>query len=95
MTTRTFDGSKLTPGVNVDPVDVAAGLRKLDQLGWPRATEPNAHMEVEYNLMRWARGEEAEADRSMSKSLSGVDYTSWRIILATAITSGEAALEHA
>lgn len=83
-------GNPLVPGVNADPVDVSAGLAKLAALGWSRGSDPNAHMEVEYNLLRWARGEEAHADRSMSRSLSGVDYTSWRIVLAAAIAAGAA-----
>ena len=91
--TRDAYGKPLVPGVNVDRVDVAAGLRKLSELGWSREQEPNAHQEVEYNLMRWARGEEAAADHSMSRSLSGLDYTSWRVILAAAIAAGEAAAQ--
>lgn len=88
--TRDAFGRPLIPGLNADRVDVAAGLRKLSDLGWAQEQEPNAHMEVEYNLQRWARGEEADADHSMSRSLSGVDYTSWRVVLAAAIAAGEA-----
>ena len=91
--TRDACGRPLMPGFNADRVDVAAGLRKLSELGWSREQEPNAHMEVEYNLRRWARGEEAPADHSMRRSLSGVDYTSWRVVLATAIATSEAAAQ--
>ena len=83
---RAFTGEKLTPGVNVDPVNVAAGLRRLTILGYDSA---NAHMEVEYNLMRWARGEEAQADHSMADSLSGVSYTDWRVCLTSAIAQAK------
>lgn len=86
MAGRAMDGSPLTPGVNVDAMDIAAGLARMRVLGYEH---PNHAMEVEYNLMRWARGEEEEADRSMSKSLSGVRYTDWRVILAVAIAAGQ------
>lgn len=90
MTTKTFDGKPLTPGVNVDPVDIEAGLKMMTSLGYD--SEFN-YIEVDYNLKRWTRGEEAEADHSMSNSLSGVNYTSWRMILAAAVASGTAKLE--
>ena len=85
MTARTVDGLKLTPGVNSDPIDVPAGVAKARQLGYSLWRH---QMEVEYNLARWARGE--EADHSMSTSLSGVSYTDWRVILAAARAAGEA-----
>ena len=85
MAGRTIDGSPLTPGVNVDKVDVEAGLAKLADLGY---VLPNQVLEVEYNLRRWALGEEAEADRSMGRSLSGVTYMGWRVVLAAARAAG-------
>lgn len=86
MTGRTIDGAPLTPGVNVDPVDVSAGLERAKALGY----DTWEHLvEVGYNLRRWRRGEEAEADRSMSRSLSGVSYNDWRVILAAAIAGGK------
>ena len=84
MRARTITGQGLTPGVNVDAVNVAAGLSRAEALGY---TSGQHQMEVEYNLMRWARGEEGAADRSMSQSLSGVAYTDWRVILAAAIVA--------
>lgn len=84
--TRTVHGQQLTPGVNVDPVDLVAGLRQAAQLGY---SGPTQRLEIEYNLMRWARGEEGPADHSMSASLSGISYTDWRAILAAAIASGQ------
>lgn len=88
MATRDIAGAPLVPGRNVDRVDVEAGLAKMVELGFD---EPNHRMEVDYNLTRWGRGEEDSADRSMSRSLSGVDYTSWRIILASVIATAERA----
>jgi len=88
MAARTLNGEPLVPGVNVDKVDVGAGLVKLAELGYHRFQ----HIwEVDYNLRRWARGEEGEADRSMSRSLSGVTYEAWRMVLAAAIAAGERA----
>lgn len=86
---RTVDGTPLTPGVNVDAVDIAAGLGKMLELGY---RDGRHHMEVRYNLMRWARGEEGGADHSMATSLSGVTYTDWRVILAAAVAAGTASL---
>jgi hypothetical protein len=42
-------------------------------------------------LMRWARGEEAAAERgAIDGSFHGIDYTSWRRVLAAARAGGEA-----
>ena len=82
MSRVTWDGAPLTPGVNVDAVDIEAGLKRLSELGYRHG---NAQMEVSYNLRRWARGEESEADLSMGRSLSGVGYTAWRMVLAAAL----------
>lgn len=82
-------GAPLVPGHNVDPVDLEAGLRMLASLGYEH---PNQRMEVEYNLMRHARGEEAQAQQAMARSLSGVSLTSWYVVLAAAVATRTAAL---
>ena len=75
----------LVVGVNVDPIDVAAGMRELVACGYP-ASEGERHMVIEYALQRWARGEEAQAQRgAIGKDFHGIDLTSWIRVLAAAM----------
>lgn len=84
----------LRPGHNVDHVDVAAGLERLTQLGWSPVPDASTHMLIEFCLMRHARGEEAAAERQAIAQDDpemrdvAVDFTSWRVILASAIVVG-------
>lgn len=71
----------LIPGVNVDRVNVAAGLEMAARIGYD---DPIAQMVAEYALMRHARGEEDGAEKSWMSQFSN-DLTSWRMILAHAI----------
>lgn len=88
---RDFYGGKLVPGVNVDRIDVQAGLDALKVAGWGDAST-ETRMVIEYALVRWAKGEEAAAERmAIDKSFHGIDYTSWRMVLAHARAAGEAA----
>lgn len=74
----------LIPGVNVDRVDVQAGMRALVECGYP-ATETERHMVIAYALRQWARGEEEAAQRgAIDKSFHGIDLTSWIRVLASA-----------
>lgn len=74
----TLTGEPLTPGVNVDRVDVEAGLREARAAGYGNSEH---QMVVEYALMRWARGEEEGAVASFLSG--GVDLTSaYRIVAA-------------
>lgn len=74
------------PGVKVDPVDVEAGLRVLRTLGY---TAPHTVMVIEFALNRWARGEESAAEKgAIDLSFHGIDFTSWRQVLAAAIAAG-------
>lgn len=75
----TSQGTLLTPGTNVDEVDVAAGMRLAAQFGYG---DPEAQMVVEYALMRRRRGEEEGAQRTALSH--GIDLTSWYAILAAA-----------
>jgi hypothetical protein len=78
-----------TPGVNVDRIDVAAGLAELAKF-WPDAPL-QTRMVIEYALMRWKRGEEAAAERgAIDQSFHGIDMTSWRRVLAAARAAAEA-----
>jgi hypothetical protein len=77
----------LIPGHNVDRIDVAAGLRELAAAGH---TNPYTAQVIEHALMRWARGEEEQAERgAIDQSFHGIDLTSWRRVLAAARASAE------
>lgn len=90
MRAFSFTSERLTPGVNLDRIDVAAGLRELEACGYP-PTEAERHAVIQYALQRWARGEEEAAERgAIDPSFYGVDMLSWRRVLAAARASGEA-----
>jgi len=82
------------PGVNVDRIDVGAGLRRLEALGWSQQGDARTFMVIHYALQRWARGEEAEAERLAIAQgetdptfiAAAIDLTSWRVVLASAMT---------
>ena len=70
-------------GHNVDPVDVVAGMRELKACGYE---EPETNMVIEHALMRWARGEEEQAERgAIDASFHGISFTCWRRVLAAAV----------
>lgn len=75
----------LIPGYNIDRVDVSAGLRMAAQLGY---TDNKAQMVIEYALVRHRRGEEGGAERTWV-SYFPHDLTSWKTILAKAITAAD------
>lgn len=77
----------LIPDVNVDRVDVEAGLRKAAELGYD---DPVARMVAEYALMRHRRGEEEGAERSWLAQFPR-DLTSWKVILASAVAEADRA----
>ncbi|OHU47257.1 hypothetical protein BKG82_26750 [Mycobacteroides chelonae] len=82
---RDMFGTPLVPGVNVDKVDVAAGLRELALCGYKDAKTRTV---IEYALQRWARGEEQAAERgAVDQSFHGVDVGSWRRVLAAAMSA--------
>lgn len=85
-----FGEARITPGVNVDRIDVRAGLAELSRF---YANAPvQTVMVVEHALMRWARGEEAAAERGViDRNFHGLDFGSWRRVLAAARAAGEAA----
>lgn len=78
------------PGHNVDRVDVEAGMEMAEFFGYG---SPQYQMVVEYALMRHARGEEADAERSAMSG--GIDLTSWYAIKAVAILSADTAVAQA
>jgi hypothetical protein len=81
MSGRTFEGLPLTPGYNVDLLDIAEGKRAAaEQFGY---ADWQAQMVVEYALQRHARGEEAGAVATWRGHYPH-DLTSWHAILACA-----------
>ena len=78
-------------GYNVDPVDVASGLAEL------LVVYPDAPWEtrtvIVYALQRWARGEEAAAEKgAIDPTFHGVDFGTWRRVLSAAVAAGTAEL---
>lgn len=80
MTGRTFNGTPLTPGVNVDALDIGAGLAMAVRLGYD---DDRAQMVATYALQRWARGEEQGADTTWVSYFRN-DLSSWRAIVSAA-----------
>lgn len=79
---RDMFGNPLVPGINVDKIDIGAGLRELKLCGY---NDPHTRMVIEYALQRWVRGEEAEAQRgAIDPDFHGIDLTSWLRVLAAA-----------
>ena len=71
---------QLIPGLTVDRVDVAAGLRELAACGYD---DPRTIMVIEYALMRHARGEEEQAMRgAIDSKFHGISLTCWYRVLA-------------
>lgn len=69
----------LVVGVNVDRVNIAAGMARAVNLGYDGSEH---QMVTEYALMRFGRGEEDGAEKSALSG--GIDLTSWYAILAAA-----------
>jgi len=75
-------------GWNVDRIDVPAGLRELKECGYNDS--PETTMVIEYALQRWARGEEAAAEKgAIDQSFHGISVTCWRRVLAAAVASAQ------
>ncbi len=71
------------PGYNVDRINVAAGLRELKACGY---TEITTVMVIEHALMRWARGEEEQAQKgAIDRSFHGINLTCWLRVLSAAM----------
>ena len=73
-------GEVLTPGVNVDLVDVGLGMQRAADIGY---SDFKAQMVVQYALARHARGEEKGALGTWLAEYPN-DLTSWYMILAHA-----------
>lgn len=91
-TVRTLNGEPLTPGYNVDRIDVDAGMRELVACGYP-ASEVERHYVIQHALMRWARGEEEVAERgAIDQSFHGIALTCWRRVLAASMAAAAVSL---
>jgi len=86
MTARTLMGTPLTPGVNVDPIDITAGFQFAKSLGYVECFEDE--MVVTYALQRHARGEEDGAERTWMEHFGKPSFTQWRMVLAAAVAEG-------
>jgi hypothetical protein len=82
---RGQSGETLTPGRNTDKLNIAAGIDAGTEIGYD---DLEAETLVEFCLNLWARGEEDRADRTWVTYYPR-DFTSWRRILATAITAAQ------
>lgn len=72
----------LVVGVNVDPVNVEAGLLELAKCGYQGHVTT---MVIEHALNRWGRGEEEAAQRGATdSSFHGITLTCWYRVLAAA-----------
>jgi hypothetical protein len=77
----------LITGVNVDAINIAAGMRELTTIGY---TDPRTRMVIDYALCRWARGEEAQAERgAIDHTFHGINFTCWRRVLAAAMAGAQ------
>lgn len=86
--------SNLIPGYNVDRIDVAAGMRELSACGWGDATTETKFV-IGHALQRWARGEEAAAQRlAIDRRCHGIDLTSWIRVLAAAMAAAAPKDQH-
>lgn len=75
----------LVSGVNVDILDVEAGLRELEACGYD---DPRTRMVIDYALTRHARGEECAAQRmAIDEGLHGISLTCWFRVLSAAMAS--------
>lgn len=74
-------------GLNTDKVDVGAGMQELAECGYD---DERTKMVVTYALLRWARGEEHEAERgAIDQHFHGISLTCWRRVLAAAMAAAE------
>ncbi|MGK2875493.1 MAG: hypothetical protein ACSLEW_07610 [Nocardioides sp.] len=77
---RPFTPNGLQPSVTVDR---ATGIAALKRFGYD---DPRTDMVIDYCLWRLGHGEEAAADKTaIDRSFHGIDYTTWRAVLACAI----------
>ena len=83
MTGRTFDGRPLTPGLNVDALDIHAGVKQASALGFG-VTAEDLHVAA-YALQRHARGEEDGAEKTWMGHFGKHNLTGWRMVLAAAM----------
>ncbi len=75
--------TNLKVGFNLDEVNIAKGLAELKACGYD---SPHTEMVLEHALVRWGKGEEAQAQKgAIDHTFHGVNLISWTRILAAAI----------
>jgi hypothetical protein len=75
----------LVPNVNVDVVNVDAGLRELASCGYD---DPRTIMVIEYALVRWGKGEEEAARKgAIDGNFYGISLTCWYRVIAAALST--------
>jgi hypothetical protein len=80
--------TNLVPGLNVDCLDIQAGLRELAICAGTVSTE--TRFVIEHALQRWARGEEEAAQRgAIDRSFHGINFGLWVRVLAAAMAGAE------
>lgn len=85
----------LIVGINVDRIDVSAGMRELTACGYG-FDGVETRCVIDMALRRWARGEEEAAQRmAIDKSFHGIDLTSWVRVLAAARAAASVAQQSA
>jgi hypothetical protein len=79
--------TEMIPGVNVDRLDIDAGMRMACDLAY---NDEREQMLIHYGLLRWAKGEEEQADKLVTEGIGGIKVTflNWRMILAAARAAG-------
>jgi hypothetical protein len=87
MRGRTIDGKPLTPGHNVDRVDIERGLAEAKTIGFLANDEDR--MVITYVLQRWQRGEESGAEASWMSHFGKHNYLGLRRVIAAAVAAGE------
>lgn len=79
--------ANLVPGVNVDAINIEAGLKELVVCGY---SNQQTKLVIEYALARWAKGEEEAAERgAIDTGFYGISLTCWRRVLAAACAEGQ------
>lgn len=94
MRVYTVFGTGLIPGVNLDRLDIGAGMRELVKCGYPEA-EAERHYVIQYALQRWARGEEEAAQRgAIDESFHGINLMSWLRVISAARAAATDGMAH-
>lgn len=84
---RDVNGNAMVPGHNIDKLNIDSGMVEAKYLFRNTADSGNMLMLADYCLTRWAKGEEALADKTAIDM--GMGLTAWRRILAAACAGAQ------